>query len=187
MAFDWSQVEGYREDMTADEKVELLAKFTPKPTQGGTDWKVQYDKTASEVASLKKQLKERMSDEERKEKERTDAETALKEELETLRRERAIDKHKASFMAQKYDADAAEKMATALVDGKADDLFKAMSDANGDVEKRMRAEILKNTPSPSGGKKNEDGGEETVAERLAVKVAGNVNHTVSADTLSHYE
>lgn len=185
MAFDWSQVEGYREDMTADEKVELLANFTPKPTQGGTDWKAQYDKTASEVAALKKQIKERMTDEERKEKERTDAEMALKEELETLRRERAIDKHKASFMAQKYDIEAAEKMAVALADGKTDEFFAAMNAANGDVEKRVRAEILKGSPTPPGGKDN-TGDDKTVAVKLAADIAAEANPKAAADVLSHY-
>ena len=186
MAFDWTQVEGYREDMTADEKIALLANYTPKPTPGGTDWKAQYDKTASELASTKKQLKERMTEEERKESERAAADAAMKEELETLRRERAIDKHKASFMAQKYDADAAEKMAKALVDGKADDLFAALQAANGDAEKRMRAEILKSTPTPPNGNGKDSGDDKTVAEKLAETIAGNTNGKVATDTLSHY-
>lgn len=185
MAFDWTQVEGYREDMTAEEKVALLANFTPKPAAGGTDWKAQHDKTASELASLKKQLKERMTDEERKEKERADAETALKEELETLRRERAVEKHKASFMAQKYDADAAEKMANAIVDGKTDELFTIMATANSDIEKRLRAEILKGTPTPPNGNAN-NGDNKTVAEKLATEIAQSANSKPANDVLSHY-
>ena len=185
MAFDWTQVKGYREDMTAEEMVALLKEFSI-PTPPGTDWKAQYDKTASEVAALKKQLKERMTDDERKEAERAAADAAMKEELETLRRERAIDKHKASFMAQKYDAEAAEKMAQAIVDGKTDELFKVMTAANGDIEKRIRAEVLKNTPTPPNGGNNNSGGEKTVAEKLAAEIAAEANTKASADVLAHY-
>ena len=31
MAFDWTKVDGYKEDMTNDEKVALLEKFTMLP------------------------------------------------------------------------------------------------------------------------------------------------------------
>ncbi|MBQ2433129.1 MAG: hypothetical protein II266_01750 [Clostridia bacterium] len=185
MAFDWTQVEGYREGMSADEMVALLANFTPKPAGGGTDWKAQYDKSASEIASLKKQLKERMTDDERKEAERAAADAALKEELETLRRERAIDKHKASFMAQKYDAEAAEKMAKALVEGKTDDLFALLAAANGEAEKRMRAELLKATPTPPNGKTEKDDSM-TTAEKLAAKIADKATAKSATDVLSHY-
>lgn len=185
MAFDWTQVEGFREGMSAEEMVALLADFTPKPAAGGTDWKAQYDKSASEIASLKKQLKERMTDDERKEAERAAADAAMKEELEALRRERAIDKHKASFMAQKYDAEASEKMAKALVEGKTDDLFTLLAAANGEAEKRMRAELLKATPTPPNGK-TETGDGMTDAERLAVKIAKDRSAQPAADVLSHY-
>ena len=34
MAFDWTKIEGYREDMTADEKLALLENHEPsKPTE----------------------------------------------------------------------------------------------------------------------------------------------------------
>ena len=81
MAFDWSKIEGYREGMTDAEKLELLEKVgLPEPTQGMIE-KVKFDKVTSELADMKKQLKERMTEDERKESERQAADAALREEM----------------------------------------------------------------------------------------------------------
>ena len=169
MAFDWTQVKGYHEGMTPEEMIALLAEFElPAPTDAG--WKEKYeklkpqfDKASGEVAAAKE----------------------LKKELEELRRERAIDKHKASFMSQKYDAEAAEKMAKALVEGKTDDLFALLAAANGEAEKRMRAELLKATPTPPNGKTEKDDSM-TTAEKLAAKIADKATAKSATDVLSHY-
>ena len=81
MAFDWTKVEGYREDMSADEKLALLDSYearednpappkedpthapTPAPTPAkGMVSKAQFDKVSSELAAVKKQLRGKMSE-----------------------------------------------------------------------------------------------------------------------------
>ena len=93
MAFDWTKVEGYKEDMSDAEKIALLANFNmPEP---GIP-KATFDKVSSELAGVKKQLREKQTEEERKEAERLAADEATKTELETLRREKALNSHKAT-------------------------------------------------------------------------------------------
>ena len=187
MAFDWTKIEGYREDMTDAEKIALLENFSMPDTTAGMIAKTQYDKVASELAAAKKQLKERMTEEERKEAERQAADAAVREELETLRRERAFEKHKASFLAQKYDAADAEAMAKALVDNDTDGLFKALTKANDAAEKNLRAELLKGTPPPPTGGKDESAGKSD-AVKLAEQLGAADAQAIKAanDGLAHY-
>lgn len=183
MAFDWSKVEGYRDDMTDAEKIALLKDFSMPDHVA----KSQFDKVASELSAAKKQLKERMTEEEQREAERQATDKALREELETLRRERALEKHKASFLAQKYSAEDAEEMAKALTDNDPDALFKALAKANVAAEKNLRAELMKGTPEPkSGGKESE------ASESDAVKLAKQLNEAdtkaakAAQDGISYY-
>ena len=92
MAFDWTKIEGYREDMTAEEKLALLdndpapdptpaPKPDPKPDPApkpGVVSKAAYDKVASELAAAKKQLRAKMTQDEQDEADRLAAETAMK-------------------------------------------------------------------------------------------------------------
>ena len=154
MAFDWSKIEGYREGMTDAEKLELLEKVgLPEPTQGMIE-KVKFDKVTSELADMKKQLKERMTEDERKESERQAAD--------------------------------AEAMAKALVDNDTDSLFKALTKANDAAEKNLRAELLKGTPPPPTGGKEQP--EKSDAIKLAEKLgeADAQAAKAASDGLAHY-
>jgi len=186
MSFDWTKVEGYREDMTAEEKVALLeaqdgpsrkeaepeqpTKPSPldaydTPAQPRTESepeqpaklspgfisKVQFDKVASELAKVKKELRARMSAEEQKEADRMASDEAMKLELETLRREKTLSNYKASYLAQGYDDRIAEEAATALADGDMDTVFALMKKQSTNAEKALRAKILKEVPVPPAG------------------------------------
>ena len=89
MAFDWNGVEGYREDMSADEKLALLDNYTPptpnepeekpnKPQEPepkpapkpGYIPKRDFDKLSSDYAALKKQMRSKMSEDEQREADR---------------------------------------------------------------------------------------------------------------------
>lgn len=165
MAFDWTKLEGYREDMTADEKLALLdnapdpePELTPAPAPApkadpkpGYVSKAQFDKTASELAALKKQMRSRMSEDEVKAEEARIANEAMQEELKTLRREKTVSAHKATFLGLGYDEAEADKMAVALTDGETDELFAGMKRRSVVAEKAMREKILKDTPVPPAG------------------------------------
>ena len=61
---DVTQIEGY-ETMTAEEKLKALEEFdVPDPDYSGFVKKEQFDKAASELATAKKQLREKMTEDE---------------------------------------------------------------------------------------------------------------------------
>lgn len=155
MAFDWSTVDGYKEDMTPEEKLALLEGYEPKAPEPvdlkGYVKKAQFDNLASELASAKKQLKSRMTEEEAREADRAAHEEAIEAELKTLRREKTISSHKASFLAQGYDDALATEAATALADGDTDEVFSIMAKHKANAEKALRQQILKDAPVPPPG------------------------------------
>lgn len=170
--FDWTKIEGYREDMTSDEKIALLENYdptaqgepnnspapvnpepTPAPVPKGNEGKVkaQLDKALSEVSALKKQLRNRMSDDEQKEAERQAEQEAIRTELETLRRDKTVSSYKASCLALNYEEALADEVAVAMADGDMDTVFEAMKKHGVTMEKNLRAKILKDTPVPPAG------------------------------------
>ena len=165
MSFDWTKVAGYREDMTADEKLALLnnqEEGTPVPAEPepeqqlakpgpGLISKVQFDKVASELAKVKKELRARMSADEQKEADRLANDEAMKMELETLRREKTLNSYKASYLSLGYDERIAEDAATAMADGDMDTVFALMKKQAATTEKALRAKILKEIPVPPAG------------------------------------
>jgi hypothetical protein len=176
MSIDWTKIAGYREDMTADEKLALLdsqeeenqppaepepekqAPAQPEPEQqppakptSGLISKVQFDKVASELAKVKKELRARMTAEEQKEADRMANDEAMRLELEALRKEKTLNSYKASYLAQGYDERNAEDAATALADGDMDTVFALMKKQAVITEKALRAKILKEIPVPPAG------------------------------------
>ena len=177
MSFDWTKIAGYREDMTADEKLALLdtqeednqppaepEPEKPSPTQPEPEKqpqpvkpaphmisKVQFDKVASELAKVKKELRARMTAEEQKEADRLANDEAMRLELESLRREKTLSNYKASYLSQGYDERIADEAATALADGDMDTVFALMKKQAVNSEKALRAKILKEIPVPPAG------------------------------------
>lgn len=174
---DWSQIEGYREDMSAEEKLALFEGYEPNPTPApipnpaptpapkndpapaptpkndlkGYIPKSQFDKVASELAAANKKLRAKMSEEEQRELDRVAAEEAMKQELDTLRKEKTLSTYKASYLSQGYDEQLAEDTATAMVEGDMEAVFANMKKHAANMEKAMRAKILKETPVPPAG------------------------------------
>ena len=121
MSFDWTKVEGYRDDMTAEEKLSLLENMDtdpnpqpnpepnptpapdPAPSREGMISKAQFDKVSKELAAAKRQLRAKMSADEIEDERRRQEQEDMKLELETLRKEKTVSNHKASFLSQGYD------------------------------------------------------------------------------------
>lgn len=186
MAIDWSKVEGYSEDMSAEDKLDLLerqAGGVPGEPAGDSDPKgakgivpkAQFDKVSSELAAVKKQLRSKMSEDEQKEADRAANDQKIQEELESLRRDKALSAHKASYLAMGYDEKTAEAAATAMVDGDNDALFSVMRKHSEAAERALRARLLNETPTPSPGEPDDD---ESDGVKLAKRVA---KSTVEAD------
>ena len=146
---DVTQIEGY-ETMTAEEKLKALEDFdVPDPDYSGFVKKEQFDKTASELAAAKKQLREKMTEDEVvKQKEKEEREE-LESKYNKLLRESEITKHKAKLLALGYDETLADETATAMADGDSEKVFINQQKHLTAFEKKVRAEALKNTPKPT--------------------------------------
>lgn len=189
MAFDWSAVEGYNEEMSAEEKLALLENYEapkPEPSDNGNSDdqapkpapmkgyvpKTQFDKLSSELAAAKKQLRSRMTEEEAREADRAAEAEALQNELKELRREKQISAHKASFLARGYDDALAGEAAVAMADGDTDTVFALMAKQQAAAEKALRAQILKEAPTPPAGDNYTDEAKKKAEEEKLRKYFG---------------
>lgn len=145
---DVSKIDGYA-DMSPEEKLAALEGYEwDEPDYSGYIKKEVFDKTASELASAKKQLKEHMSAEEVQRQQEAEERVALQQKYDALLRQNLIAGHKASLMDLGYDAKLADETAVAMVDGNTDAVFANQKKAFAALEKRIRAEVLKDTPRP---------------------------------------
>ena len=151
---DITKIEGY-ENMTAEEKIAALeALDLPDPDFSGFVRKDVADKYASEAANYKKQLRERMSEDEANKVQAAEQMAAITAELESLRAEKAVSEYTAQFMGIGYDEALAKSTAAALQKGDMTTMFKNHSKFVVDQAKAMKAELLKQTPAPPAGDGN---------------------------------
>lgn len=175
MAFDFTKLAGYKPEMSPEEKLALLDKYeAPAPDYSGYIKKDSFDKTASELAEAKRQLKAKMTEDEQKEAERAANEAAIKAELEALRKEKTISDSKAKFLGLGYDEKLAAETAKALADGDMEKVFANQQIHIENVKKAERAASLANDPKPPAGSggdakiTKEQFGEMGYAEQLKV-------------------
>lgn len=146
---DVTQIEGYA-DMSAEDKLKALEEFDiPDPDYSGYVKKDVFDKTASELAEKKKQLKDKMTEDEQKTQKEQEEREELQSKYDKLLRESEISKHKAKLVALGYDEKLADETALATVDGDMEKVFANQKKHLDSVEKRVRAEALKDTPKPT--------------------------------------
>lgn len=160
---DFSKIEGY-ETMSAEEKLAALEAFEmPDPDYSGWVKKEALDKAASEAATYKKQLRERMSEEEAAKAKAAEDMASVMAELENLRAEKAVSEYTAQFMGIGYDEALAKATAQAIQKGDMAAMFKNHAKFVVDQEKALRAELLKGTPAPPAG----DGAKGVTKETLS--------------------
>ena len=149
---DITKIEGY-EGMTPEEKIKALEAYEiedVKPDYSGYVKKDVFDKTASELAGVKKQLKEKMTDDEAAKQKEQEEREELQSKYEKLLHDSEVSKNKAKLLALGYEEKLADDTAEAMVTG---DLEKVMVNQKKHleaVEKKVRAEALKDTPKPTG-------------------------------------
>ena len=149
--FDWTQVKGYRDGMTAEERLALLEAEDAIPEAAPSVSKAVFDNTASELAKVKKQLREKQTADEAAEAERAERDAAIQQELTDLRREKTLSTHKASFLALGYDEKLAAEAAEAMTDGKTADVFAAIGRNLETVKKNAETAALDGTARPPAG------------------------------------
>lgn len=157
----------YREDMTAAEVADALVGYDPT---AGMIRKETFDKTASELAAAKKQLKEKMTADEAAEAERKAKEEEMASRLAELERDKAVSEHKARLLGLGYEESLAADTAKALAEGNMDAVFANQKKHLEAQEKALRAQLLQETPKPpagSGGDVKIDYAEEIQAAQAA--------------------
>lgn len=148
---DVSKIEGYAE-MTAEEKLAALEAFDlPEPDFTGYVKKDVADKYASEAAGYKKQLRERMSEDEAAKAKAAEDMATVMAELEQLRADKTVSEYTAQFLSIGYDEAMAKSAATALQKGDVTTMFKTHAKFVVEREKALKAELLKDTPTPPAG------------------------------------
>ena len=146
---DVTQIEGYAE-MSAEDKLKALEGFDiPDPDYSGYVKKDVFDKTASELAGVKKQLKDKMTDDEAAKQKEQEEREELQSKYDKLLRESEISKHKAKSLGLGYDEKLADETAEAMADGDMEKVFANQKKHLDSVEKRVRADALKDTPKPT--------------------------------------
>ena len=109
------------------------------------------DKSASDASSWKKKYMDTQSESEKMNMEKAERDAAMREELEALRKESAINKFAKSFMSCGYSEEMATKAAEAQYSGDTDELFRIQKSYMDNMEKKIRADIMKTMPVPATG------------------------------------
>jgi len=141
-------IENY-ENMTVEEKLAALEAYDPE--KNGYASKAALDKATSEAAAFKKQLREKMSEEEAKAAKEKEERESLMARLEELEREKAVGEYVNSYLSMGYEAKLAQSTAEALAKGDMATVFANQKVHAENKEKALRAELLKGTPTPPGG------------------------------------
>ena len=126
------------------------AKVT-KPDPELEKLKAALSRANGEAAEYKRQLREKQTEAERAEAERAEADKAMRDELATLRKEKAVSDYTAKCVSLKMDADLAAQTANALADGNIDAMFDCLKAFVEATVTRLNNELLNRQPGLSAG------------------------------------
>ena len=145
--------DAYKEGMSVED-IEKALKDIDLPTDNSAEiekLRTALSKSNSEAADYKKQLREKMTAEESKAKEDAEKMEDLQSKYDALLKESTISKNKARLLALGYDEALATETAEAMANGDTDKVFAAQQKHLDSVEKKIREDVLKDTPKPTGG------------------------------------
>ena len=148
---DVSAIEGF-EGMSAEQKVDALLKFEIPESVDMSKFvsKETFDKKASEAASLSKQLKDKMTEDERSAAEKAENDKKILEELESLRRDKTIANYTSQYLGMGYAKELAEETAKAMADGDMEKVFANGVKHREAMEKEIKEKLMNGTPKPDG-------------------------------------
>ena len=152
MKIDTNQIPNFDSLPEETKNAILEMEFNEAPDMSQFVAKHVFDKKASEAAELNKQLRSRMSEEEAKKQKEAEERSALLARVEELEKEKTITGYTNSFLSLGYDEKTAKATAEALATGDMDLVFINQKKHIETREKLLRAELLKETPPPTGGK-----------------------------------
>lgn len=145
--------DAYKEGMTVEE-IETALAGIELPTDNSAEierLKNALSKSNSEAADFKKQLREKMSADELKAKEDAEKQEKLQNDYDALVKKVTISENKAKLLALGYEDKLATETAEAMANGELDKVFANQKKHLEAVEKKIRQDILKDTPKPDGG------------------------------------
>ena len=145
--------DAYKEGMTVEEIETALASIE-LPTDNSAEierLKNALSKSNSEAADFKKQLREKMTADEIKAKEDAEKQEKLQNDYDALVKKVTISENKAKLLALGYEDKLANETAEAMANGELDKVFANQKKHLEAVEKKIRQDILKDTPKPDGG------------------------------------
>ena len=150
--------DAYKEGMSVEE-IESALESVDFPTDNSAEidrLKTALSKSNSEAADYKRQLKEKMSADELKAKEDAEKQEKLQSDYDELLRKVTVSENKAKLLALGYDDTLATETAEAMANGELDKVFANQKKHLDAVEKKVRSEILKDTPKPDGGSSSDN-------------------------------
>lgn len=183
--------DSYKEGMTLDEVSEALKGIELPKDQSGEIEKLResLSKSNSEAADWKKQFRATQDEATRKAAEVEESTKKLQEELEELRKERAIAGYKASYLGLGYAEKDADEIAKAMQEGDTTKVLEIQKRHQDALVEKTKQDLLKSTPRPGtpGGDPGKDEDEnETIrlAREIGKASAGGVK--TASDVLKHY-
>ena len=145
--------DAYKEGMSVEDINKALESIE-LPTDNSAEierLKNALSKVNSEAADYKKQLREKKSIEEQKAEEDAERWNELQSKYDALLKESTISKNKARLLGLGYDDALATEVAEAMVEGDTEKVFAAQKKHLDSVAKKIREDVLKDTPKPTGG------------------------------------
>jgi len=143
---DTSTIEGYAE-MSAEQKLAALEGYEMADSSAElAKMKNAFDRASSEAAGYKKQLNERLSEEEKAKV----AQQELLEKLEAYEKREKTSRLTASCLELGFDSETAKDTAEALIAGEMDKFFANQKKFIESMEKKIKADLLKQTGRPAG-------------------------------------
>ena len=113
--------------------------------------KAALSKANGEAAEYKRQLREKQTEAERAEAERAEQEQAMRQELETLRKDKAITDYTNKALEIGFDAETAAQAANAMANGDMNAMFDALKAFVEATKTRLENEALNRQPGLSTG------------------------------------
>lgn len=156
--------DAYKDGMTVEEIEAALGDITP-PSNDSSEierLKAALSKSNSEAAGYKKQLREKMTEDEQKAQKEAEERAELLEKYDKLLHKTEVSENKARLLSLGYDEKLADETAEAIASRDLEKVFANQLTHQRNLEKKIKAEALKQTPPPVGG----NGGNEMTLEKF---------------------
>lgn len=144
--------DAYKEGMTLTEiETALAAVELPTDNTEIERLKAAVSKSNSEAAELKKQLRTKLTEDEAAKLKDAEDREKLQSDYNALLTKVTISENKAKLLAIGYDDKLADETAEAMVNGELEKVFTNQKKHMENLEKKIRADVLKETPKPAPG------------------------------------